>query len=274
MNFALVGKSDRTIEVVELIEGAELQIDLAKKAQATKVRIINFDISREADTARHCTQKIKTQWSNITSILYPSQNTCKIESIPFNTMGNDIDPYANNVSEKTASHAKDGVSSNVAPAPTQESPKRRENVVDKGEVDDTTVFYNINKDKVGPLTPDVEKKLVRKNFWFLLGQTWWIAFLIHLDKSTLSQASTMGIFEDVDMTKKQYNDLFVVFYTGYLIALWPGAWISQRVGQKQFIVGSLLLWAILLGMHPLVKTGSQMIALRFILGMVRCVYTH
>ncbi|WYZ39936.1 hypothetical protein EsH8_IV_000277 [Colletotrichum jinshuiense] len=182
-------------------------------------------------------------------------------------MGNDIDPYANNVSEKTASHAKDGVSSNVAPAPTQESPKRRENVVNKGEVDDTTVFYNINKDKVGPLTPDVEKKLVRKNFWFLLGQTWWIAFLIHLDKSTLSQASTMGIFEDVDMTKKQYNDLFVVFYTGYLIALWPGAWISQRVGQKQFIVGSLLLWAILLGMHPLVKTGSQMIALRFILGM-------
>ncbi|KAF4458072.1 Major facilitator superfamily domain general substrate transporter [Fusarium albosuccineum] len=146
-------------------------------------------------------------------------------------------------------------------------PSTPEHIVAESDVDDTTVFYNLNKDKVEPATPEVDKRVIRKNFWFLLSQTWWIAFLIHLDKSTLSQASTMGIFDDVDMSKKQYNDLFVVFYTGYLVALWPGAWLSQRTGQKQFIVGSLFLWALLLGMHPLVKTGKQMIALRFILGM-------
>lgn len=136
------------------------------------------------------------------------------------------------------------------------------------DVDDSTVFYNLNKNKVGPLTPEAESRLVRKNFWCLLSQTWWIAFLIHLDKSTLSQASTMGIFEDVNMTKKEYNDLFVMFYVGYLIALWPGAWISQKIGQKHFIAGSLFLWAFLLGMHPLVKTGRQLMGLRFVLGMV------
>ncbi|KXH64354.1 FAD dependent oxidoreductase, partial [Colletotrichum salicis] len=65
----------------------------------------------------------------------------------------------------------------------------------------------------------------------------------------------------------EYHDLFIIFYTGYLIALWPGAWLSQRTGQKQFIVGSLLLRAFLLGMHPLAKTGGQLMALRFILGM-------
>ena len=37
----------------------------------------------------------------------------------------------------------------------------------------------------------------------------------------------MGIFKDVEMTKNEYNELFVVFYTGYLIALWPGAALSQ-----------------------------------------------
>lgn len=147
-------------------------------------------------------------------------------------------------------------------------PVNSQHAVSSGELDDTTVFYNLHKDKVEPLTPEIEASIVRKNFWFLLAQTWWIAFCIHLDKSTLSQASTMGIFKDVNMTKGEYNDLFVVFYTGYLIALWPGAVVSQRVGQKHFITASLFLWALLLGMHPLVKTGKQLIGLRFLLGMV------
>lgn len=173
------------------------------------------------------------------------------------------------VKSEPISHSKSKHTPNVTrEARSPGTHARQQHAVTEGEVDDTTVFYNLNKDKTGTLTPEDEKRLVRKNFWFLLGQTWWIAFLIHLDKSTLSQASTMGIFKDVEMTKKQYNDLFVVFYTGYLIALWPGAWLSQRTGQKQFIVGSLLLWAFLLGMHPLAKTGKELMALRFILGMV------
>jgi ACS family allantoate permease-like MFS transporter len=144
----------------------------------------------------------------------------------------------------------------------------RQRYVDKEDADDTTVFYNTHKDSVRPLTPEIERKLVRKNFWFLLLQTWWISFLIHLDKSTLSSASTMGIFQDVDMTKNQYNQLFTLFYAGYLIALWPGAWIAQRIGHKQFICGSLFLWALLIGVHPAVKTGKEMMAVRFLLGMV------
>lgn len=154
----------------------------------------------------------------------------------------------------------------------QDGPLRRDSagikLVTKKDVDDTTLFYNQYKDDAKPLDAAGLKRLNAKNFWFLLSQTWWVAFLIHLDKSTLSQASTMGIFEDVAMTKNEYNDLFVLFYTGYLIALWPGAIISQRVGHKYFITTSLGLWALLLGLHPLVKTGKQMMALRFLLGMV------
>ncbi|KAM0417008.1 hypothetical protein ACHAPT_012974 [Fusarium lateritium] len=176
------------------------------------------------------------------------------------------DNTVNVESEKADRQSLDGQKTSPHVAATDE-PSGPEHVVGKRDVDDTTVFFNLNKDKVDPITPEAQKKLIRKNFWFLLTQTWWIAFLIHLDKSTLSQASTMGIFDDVDMSKKQYNDLFVVFYTGYLIALWPGAWLSQKTGQKQFIVGSLFLWALLLGMHPLVKTGKEMMALRFLLGM-------
>lgn len=152
-------------------------------------------------------------------------------------------------------------------APDESSPNH---VVDEGDADDTTLFYNKNKNNARPLTPEARGKLVRKNFWFLLIQTWWISFLIHLDKSTLSQASTMGIFEDVSMSKNEYNRLFILFYAGYLIALWPGAWISQRIGPKYFITGSLFLWALLIGVHPAVRTGRQMMAVRFLLGMVSC----
>lgn len=147
-------------------------------------------------------------------------------------------------------------------------PERAPLRVSQKEADDTTYFFNTNKDSVSPLTPDAESKLIRKNFCFLLGQTWWISFLIHLDRATLSSASTMGIFKDIHMSKNEYNELFILFYVGYLIALWPGAWLSQRLGHKQFITGSLFLWAVLIGVHPAVKTGRQMMAVRFLLGMV------
>lgn len=144
-------------------------------------------------------------------------------------------------------------------------------VISQEETDNTTYFYNTNKDNVRPLTPEIEGKLMRRNFWFLLGQTWWISFLIHLDRSSLSSASTMGIFKDINMTKNEYNLIFTLFYVGYLIALWPGAWISQRVGHKQFITASLFLWAVLIGVHPAVQTGKQLMAVRFLLGMVSTV---
>lgn len=140
--------------------------------------------------------------------------------------------------------------------------------VTKRDIDDTTLWYNQHKASARALSPEEATKVTRKNFWFLLMQTWWVAFLIHLDKSTLSQASTMGIFKDVHINKNQFNHLFVIFFAGYLIALWPGAALAQRVGQKQFIVGSLAIWALLLGMHPLAKNYSHLIALRFLLGMV------
>ena len=56
--------------------------------------------------------------------------------------------------------------------------------------------------------------------------------------------------------------------SGYLVALWPGAWVSQRIGHKKFILASLFLWALLIGLHCTVTTGRQMTALRFFLGMV------
>ncbi|KAJ0272187.1 hypothetical protein COL940_010597 [Colletotrichum noveboracense] len=115
-----------------------------------------------------------------------------------------------NPNEKTVHTSNDGTPLDVKPSDNGSGQGRHEHAVSKDEVDDTTLFYNLNKEKAGSFTAEMEGKLVRKNFWFLLGQTWWIAFLIHLDKSTLSQASTMGIFKDVDMTKKQYNDLFVL----------------------------------------------------------------
>src|SRR5699024_5704749 len=101
---------------------------------------------------------------------------------------------------------------------------------------------------------------------------WWISFLIHLDRATLSSASTMGIFKDVKMTKNEYNQLFIVFYVGYLVALWPGAWVSQRIGHKRFITGSLFCWAELVGVHPAVRTGREMMAVRFLLGLVAMSY--
>ncbi|GKT54034.1 allantoate permease of the major facilitator superfamily [Colletotrichum tofieldiae] len=82
------------------------------------------------------------------------------------TMANGIIHERDTIGEKTLYPMKAG----EAPIVTG-SQAPPEHTITKGEVDNTSIFYNINKDKVGPLTRDVEKRLVRKNFWFLLGQT-------------------------------------------------------------------------------------------------------
>lgn len=167
-----------------------------------------------------------------------------------------------------ADDSGDGAGEMKGTAQDDSKPERRLNFVTKSDIDDTTLWFNQHKDSVPELTPQEAKKTMRKNFWFLLLQTWWIAFLIHLDKSTLSSASTMGMLTDTHTEKNQFNHLFTIFYAGYLIALWPGAALSQRIGHKWFIIGSLLLWSLLLGLHPLATRYSHLIALRFFLGMV------
>lgn len=171
-----------------------------------------------------------------------------------------------------ANQPSEGLTENKVPAAIDSPRERRPTVIRQEDTDDTTYFYNVNRDKVGPLTPQAESRLIRKNFLCLLSQTWWISFLIHLDRATLSSASIMGIFRDINMSKNQFNQVFTLFYVGYLIALWPGAWLSQKVGHKRFITGSLFLWALLIGVHPAVKTGKQLMALRFILGLVSCYF--
>ncbi|KAM4063769.1 major facilitator superfamily protein [Hirsutella rhossiliensis] len=118
------------------------------------------------------------------------------------------------------------------------------------DLDDTSLFYNRHRSSVAPLSAAGRARLDWRNLWFLLAQT-----------------CTMGLLRDVAMGQDQFNGLFVVFYVGYLCALWPGAAVAQRVGHKPFITGSLLLWALLLGLHPLARTSGHMVALRFLLGM-------
>ncbi len=177
--------------------------------------------------------------------------------------GSSTSHHARPTSKKTA---------DVVSAASSESDERPQsaqmNMVTKRDIDDTTVFYNTHKDNVKPIDAKTAARIDRKNFWCLLGQTWWVSFLIHLDEGTLGQASVMGLFDDVKMTKNEFNNTFVLYYTGYLVALWPGAMIAQRIGQKNFIVASLILWALILGMHPLVQTGKQLLGLRFLLGLV------
>lgn len=178
----------------------------------------------------------------------------------------------NNVIEVTeydgSNHSSQGFDSKQEKKVIDE-PVSRVHMVSQRDLDDTTVWYNKHKHLgEAPMTEKEISRLNRKNFWFLLCQTWWVAFLIHLDKSTLSTASTMGLKKDIPMSKEEYNLTFTLFYLGYLIALWPGAALAQRIGHKQLIVGSLVLWGFLLGMHMVIKNISQLLALRFLLGMV------
>jgi len=45
-----------------------------------------------------------------------------------------------------------------------DGPNHHPEIVDERHADDTTIFYNKNKDEVRPVTPELERKVIRKNF--------------------------------------------------------------------------------------------------------------
>ncbi|KAM6500306.1 Major facilitator superfamily domain containing protein [Amanita muscaria] len=86
------------------------------------------------------------------------------------------------------------------------------------------------------------------------------------DKTTLSQASVLGILNDAHLSRNQYNWLGTIFYISYLVFEYP-----QNLGLQRFPVGkwmslNIFVWSIALTCHAACNSFGALFAVRLILG--------
>lgn len=116
------------------------------------------------------------------------------------------------------------------------------------------------------LTPEIDRKLVRKIDMFLLPLMSLLYCFQFLDKLSNSYASIMGLREDLNMTGDKYSWTGSAFYIGYLFFEFPASLALQKFPLAKTIGCFVVFWGVILCLHSVAQYPG-FIALRTILGM-------
>ncbi|KAG9022432.1 hypothetical protein FS837_006358 [Tulasnella sp. UAMH 9824] len=116
------------------------------------------------------------------------------------------------------------------------------------------------------LDPEVAARIRRKLDWNLLPLLFILYTLQFLDKNSIGAASILGILQDAHLTTNQYNNLGTAFYAGYIVFVYPHAWMMQRFPIAKWIAFNIFLWSIFIGLQCACHSYGGLFALRFLLG--------
>ncbi|KAJ7171155.1 major facilitator superfamily domain-containing protein, partial [Mycena filopes] len=95
-----------------------------------------------------------------------------------------------------------------------------------------------------------------------------ILYLIQfMDKTTLGNASILGIIQKTHLTVNQYNWLGTVFYLSYLVFEFPQNLALQRFPVAKWMSINIFIWGVALCSHAACTSFGGLLAVRIILGM-------
>lgn len=117
------------------------------------------------------------------------------------------------------------------------------------------------------LTPENNKRVLRKIDLRLLPILLSIYFLQQLDKSTLSYASVFGLVEKAHLHGKMYSWLGSVVYVAQLVFQPLVAYLLVKVPIGKFMAVSVLLWGIALSCMTAAETFAGLLVCRLFLGI-------
>ncbi|KAJ5888728.1 permease of the major facilitator superfamily [Penicillium taxi] len=150
-----------------------------------------------------------------------------------------------------------------------EEPKSFKTIAEKYA--DATLRFVEENEHCAPLTLEEEKKVQRKLYLHVVFLVFVINLVLFIDKSTLSYASILGLYEGTHIDDTKYNNLNTIFYVGYTVSQWPGNYLLQRLPFGKFIATTILTWSILIFLHCAASSYGGLIVLRFFLGAVESV---
>ena len=95
-------------------------------------------------------------------------------------------------------------------------------------------------------------------------------FVKYLDKINLTYAYVNGLREDLGIVGNQYNYANTGYNIASMIFGFPAAFLMVKMNSKYFIILIEMLWIIVTFAQAAVKTPTQLIVARTILGIFEC----
>ena len=149
------------------------------------------------------------------------------------------------------------------------SPNRRPQFEDLGYADEAIELAREHSSaEVIALDVATDRTLLRKIDWNILPIMCVVYGLNYLDKTTLSYASIIGLQEELNLTKSNYQWLGSIFYFGYLAFEYPTSRLLQRLPLAKWTGANVIFWGMVLALTAVCADFGGIAAVRFILGML------
>lgn len=86
--------------------------------------------------------------------------------------------------------------------------------------------------------------------------------------SSIGNAKVAGMYDDLKLTSSDYSMALVIFFISYVIFEIPSNMILARTRPSLYIPGIMILWAVVTCCTAAVKNYQQLLAIRFLLGVI------
>nr|QFR37110.1 MFS transporter [Cyberlindnera americana] len=138
------------------------------------------------------------------------------------------------------------------------------------DVDDAAVFLLETAGKYDELTPEEQKRCIRKTDWILLPMLFWTGTCGAVDKVSLSTAAIFGLRTDTNLVGQQYSWLSSILFIGSLVGMWPMSILVQKYRTGKVLACSAILWSAFTLLQCACNKFASLAALRFLMGTVEC----
>ncbi|KAI1855616.1 hypothetical protein JX266_000481 [Neoarthrinium moseri] len=131
----------------------------------------------------------------------------------------------------------------------------------------------IRRQALSALTPEEEKKLLRRIDWHLMPLCSLIFMFKNLDVDNVSNARIMNrgtnqnIMTQLGMTADDYNLVTVLYYIPYIIGEAPSNLLLKRFSPSKWQSRIMITWGVVLACHCAVTNKGGLYAARFFLGL-------
>lgn len=140
-------------------------------------------------------------------------------------------------------------------------------VLDEKSIKELDVAYKFKEKAEGlDVSPEEEKKLVRKIDLALLPLLGMLMACQNMDKSLNSYAAIMGMREDLNFLGQSYSWVGSSFYFGYMVFQYVAVTLLQVFPLSKTMSIFIFVWGIVLCCHAACQNAASFLAVRVILG--------
>ncbi|KAL2828775.1 major facilitator superfamily domain-containing protein [Aspergillus cavernicola] len=141
--------------------------------------------------------------------------------------------------------------------------------VDVADADDALqAFENHQSQLTTPLSPEEDRRILRKVDLCLIPVLFLSYLFQYLDKQAMGYSAILGLRTDLHLVGQDYSWATSLFYFGYLASSGVVALLLIRLPIGRFMAAAMALWAAILILSVLCKNASGLWAARFFLGFV------